>query len=233
MTSIRSIKLKEKISVAVGMGLFLSLFGCSGLMKETKPLENVPPAYLQPADLHPSEGSLWTSDQSRTFFFQDTRARHVGDIVTVHVIENASGTKNAATKSGRTSTLAATTSALLGLPASRVQRLGATGSFADAFDGSGATSRSGTLTADITAVVTSVFPNGNMAIEGKREVLINNEKELISLSGIIRPEDIGSRNTILSTYISEAKIEYSGSGVLNDKQGPGWLIRILDWIWPF
>ncbi|MBI3803028.1 MAG: flagellar basal body L-ring protein FlgH [Nitrospirae bacterium] len=216
----------------IGVGMFLSLLGCSTPANQVKPSE-ISPAYLHPADLHQSDGSLWAADQSRTFFFQDTKASHIGDIVTVHIVENAKGTKDAATKSGRTSTLAASTSALLGLPTSRVQRLQADANFADTFDGSGSTSRSGALTADLTAVVTAVFPNGNMAIEGKREVLINSEKELISLSGVIRPDDIGAKNTILSTFISEAKIEYSGSGVLNDKQRPGWLMRILDWIWPF
>lgn len=224
-------KTKEWISTAAGIGLFLSLLGCS--TTNTVKTSEISPAYLQPAELHQSEGSLWTADQSRTFFFQDTKASHIGDIVTVRVVENAKGTKDAQTQSGRTSTLSAGTNALLGLPASRTQRLGADANFSDAFDGSGSTSRSGTLTADLTAVVTAVFPNGNLAIEGKREVLINSEKELISLSGIIRPEDIGAKNTILSTYISDAKIEYSGSGVLNDKQRPGWLMRILDWVWPF
>jgi flagellar L-ring protein precursor FlgH len=198
-----------------------------------KPEENVHPAYLQPAELHQSEGSLWTVDQSRTFFFQDTKASHVGDIVTVRIVENAKGSKDAQTKSGRSSTIGASTSAFLGIPNSTTQKLQADATFSDDFDGSGSTSRSGALTADITAVVTAVFPNGNLAIEGKREVLINSEKELISLAGVIRPEDIGPRNTILSTFIADAKIEYTGRGVLNDKQRPGWLIRILDWIWPF
>jgi flagellar L-ring protein precursor FlgH len=209
------------------------LFGCAAVAKEMKPEEAVHPAYLQPAELHRSEGSLWTADQSRTFFFQDTKASHVGDIVTVRIVENAKGSKDAQTKSGRSSTLGASTSAFLGIPTSTTQKLQADATFSDDFDGSGSTRRSGALTADITAVVTAVFPNGNLAIEGKREVLINSEKELISLAGVIRPEDIGPRNTILSTYIADAKIEYTGRGVLNDKQRPGWLIRILDWIWPF
>ncbi len=227
------VKVKVRMSAAVGIGLSFFLLGCGAVSKERRSPETVPSAYLQPAELHRSEGSLWTADQSRTFFFQDTKASHIGDIVTVRIIENAKGSKDAQTSAGRSSTLAASTSAFLGVPTNTTQKLQADATFSDAFDGSGSTSRSGALTADITAVVTAVFPNGNMAIEGKREVLINSEKELISLAGIIRPEDIGARNTILSTFIADAKIEYSGRGVLNDKQRPGWLIRILDWIWPF
>src|SRR5581483_12131837 len=141
----------------------------------------IPPVYRSLTEEHRTEGSLWGNEQSRTLFFQDTKASHLGDIVTVHIVENAKGTKDAQTKSARSSNVTATTSALLGLPASRLNRIGAGANFSDAFDGSGSTARSGALTADITAVVTAVFPSGNMAIEGTREVLINNEKEYISL----------------------------------------------------
>jgi flagellar L-ring protein precursor FlgH len=220
------------LKVAVAIWIILPFSGCSTASKEVKPDLEAPP-YRRLSEGTRTEGSLWTGEQSRSLFFQDTKASHLGDIVTVHIIENATGTKDAQTTSARSSNITATTSALLGLPVSRLNRIGAAANFSDAFDGSGSTSRSGALTADVTAVVTAVFPNGNMAIEGKREVLINNEKEYISLSGVIRPEDIGPSNTVLSTFIADAKIEYTGQGVLNDKQGPGWLVRILDWIWPF
>ncbi|MFY9270756.1 MAG: flagellar basal body L-ring protein FlgH [Candidatus Manganitrophaceae bacterium] len=207
--------------------------GCAAANKEIRPVESIPTVYREPIALHKTEGSLWTDDQSRVFLFQDAKASHVGDIVTIRIVENAKGSKGAQTKSGRNSTVAAGTNAFLGIPSVTTSKLQADANFSDSFDGNGSTSRSGALTADLTAVVTAVFPNGNMAVEGRREVLINNEKEFIVLSGIIRPEDVGPRNTILSTFISDARIEYSGQGVLNDKQRPGWLVRILDWIWPF
>ncbi|MDD5434003.1 MAG: flagellar basal body L-ring protein FlgH, partial [Nitrospira sp.] len=100
-------------------------------------------------------------------------------------------------------------------------------------DGSGTTSRSSQLTAVMTAKVLDVLPNGNLVIDGKHEVSVNNETQIISISGIIRPEDIGPGNTILSTYIADAKITYSGSGVISDKQRVGWLVRVMDFIWPF
>ena len=101
------------------------------------------------------------------------------------------------------------------------------------FDGSGTTQRSGDLTAFITTKVIEVLPNGNLKIEGTREVKVNNEKQLIILSGIIRPRDISPGNIILSTYVADAKIEYSGSGVIHDRQRPGWMTRIIDIVWPF
>ncbi len=178
-------------------------------------------------------GSLWDEGQSRSFFFQDAKASHVGDIVTVRVVENAKGTKEAGTKTDRSSTLSASTASFLGVPMSTVNDLQVGANFSNAFDGDGSTSRSGSLTADVTAMVTGVYPNGNMVIEGQREVLINHEKEFLSVSGIIRPQDIQQGNTVLSTVIADARIEYSGSGVVSEKQRPGWLARMLDFVWPF
>ncbi len=195
--------------------------------------EHPSPMPTRPSPEDRSSGSLWRDSLSRNFYFQDTNASHIGDIVTVKVIENAKGTKDAKTKSGRTSTLNASTTSILGLPTATTAKLRAGADFSDSFDGSGSTSRSGTLTANVTAVVTDVLPNGNMRIKGRREVSINAEKEFIFLKGTIRPEDIGPGNTILSTFIADAEIKYSGYGVLNDKQRPGWLMRIIDWIWPF
>ena len=180
-----------------------------------------------------NKGSLWDESQSRSFFFQDAKASHVGDIVTVRVLENASGSKTAGTSTKRASNISASATPFFGLPANTLSNLSAAGDFSNGFDGDGTTSRKGSLTADVTAIVTAVYPNGNMMIEGEREVLINNEKEYLAVSGIIRPEDVQQGNTVLSTVIADAKIEYSGSGVVSDKQRPGWFGRILDFIWPF
>lgn len=178
-------------------------------------------------------GSLWYGDQSRSYFFQDAKAGFIGDIVTVKIVENAKGSKDAKTQTGRSSNLSTSTTSFFGTPANTLAGLGAGTTFSNEFDGDGATSRSGSLTAEVTAVVTAVYPNGNLAIKGRREVLINHEKEYISVKGIIRPEDVGPGNTVLSNVIADAKIEYSGLGAISDKQRPGWLMRIVDMIWPF
>jgi flagellar L-ring protein precursor FlgH len=77
------------------------------------------------------------------------------------------------------------------------------------------------------------MPNGNLKIVGTREVMVNNENQLIILSGIIRPRDISDENVITSTFISDAKIAYSGSGIVDDRQRPGWLANLLNNVWPF
>ena len=105
--------------------------------------------------------------------------------------------------------------------------------FTNSFDGSGETSRDESMTASITARVIDVLPNGTLVIQGSREIKVNNENQRITLSGLIRPVDISPDNTILSSYVANARIEYSGSGSVSDKQRPGWLTRFVDFIWPF
>jgi flagellar L-ring protein FlgH len=108
-----------------------------------------------------------------------------------------------------------------------------TSTYDNKFDGSGSTARSGALTAYISARIIQIQPNGNLIIEGNREVRVNNDNQIITLTGEVRPRDISPDNTVQSTYIANARISYAGSGVLNDQQRPGWLARILDNIWPF
>jgi flagellar L-ring protein precursor FlgH len=107
------------------------------------------------------------------------------------------------------------------------------GGMTSTFDGSGATSRSGDLTAFITARVTEVLPYGNLKIVGSRQVEVNNEKQYITISGIVRTRDINFENVVLSTFLSDAQIAYSGLGIIDQRQRPGWLANFMNQIWPF
>jgi flagellar L-ring protein precursor FlgH len=89
------------------------------------------------------------------------------------------------------------------------------------------------MTASIGCTVVEVLPNGNLVIRGSREIEVNGETQYIVLEGVVRPVDVASDNTVKSTQIADAKIYYTGRGVLTDKQKPGWLARLLDHIWPF
>jgi flagellar L-ring protein precursor FlgH len=103
----------------------------------------------------------------------------------------------------------------------------------NSFDGAGSTLRKDKILATLSAKVVDVYPNGNMLIMGNREVTLNNEKQYITLSGIIRPDDISNDNVVLSSAIADAKISLSGKGVIADKQNPGFGHRVFDFIWPF
>jgi flagellar L-ring protein FlgH len=179
-----------------------------------------------------AEGSLWSSQKPGNLV-SDVKARNVGDIVTINVVESATASKNAATKTARTSGLEASWSGVLAKLAGEWVGDSQKVAFTNDFDGKGETTRSSQLSAYITAQVIQVLPNGYLVIQGNRQVRVNNENQIINVQGMIRTEDINSSNIILSTYIADAKIELIGQGAISDKQRPGWLARILDWVWPF
>jgi flagellar L-ring protein precursor FlgH len=100
-------------------------------------------------------------------------------------------------------------------------------------DGRAETSRTGTLLANVTCQVIEVLPNGNLRIHGTKQVRVNRETQYLLIDGVVRPRDILLDNTVLSDLIAEARIEFTGAGVLADKQGPGWGTRAADTLWPF
>lgn len=196
------------------------------------------------------ENSLWQASNGLSGLFLDTKARNIGDIVTIEIAESSKATNKANTETGRDSSLSAGIDSLFGIEnwwqdkalralgtnMPKVNPFGAasvSGSMTSDFKGDGTTSRSGDLTAFITCRVTEVLPNGNLRIVGTREILVNHENQVIVLSGVIRPRDINDQNVIASRFIADAKIAYSGSGIIDDRQRPGWLANILDVVWPF
>lgn len=215
--------------------LVLSLFGCA----HTKPsVSEVPDQAVRDVDW--SSGSIWK--QGMADYYLDRRARNVGDIVTVRIIEEASASQEATTQTGRKSDLDAALEDVFGLPddygmsnfLSSGQSFSPTfkGNYNRDFQGGGSTVRKNKLALTVTASIVEKLPGGNLRIEAKRQIKVNREKQDVTLAGIIRPEDINAFNTILSTQIAEAQIHFAGKGVLGDTQGPNWFARIMDWIWP-
>ena len=183
-----------------------------------------------------ASGSLWQASSSG--LAEDVKARGRGDIVTVVISEQASASKQASTGTSRASSLSAGMPNLLGLEKTPVKGwmdlanlLNA--SFASKFDGSGSTSRAETLQATISTKVVEALPNGNLMIEGRRNVKVNNEDQIIVLTGTVRSRDVNADNTISSSLIADARINYSGKGIISDRQKPGWLMNVLDAVWPF
>lgn len=190
-----------------------------------------------------TKGSIWPGETSRNALFQDLRAKNVGDVVTVRITEKTSAIKEASTSTSRQSSADIGIQNFLGLPTDFGMRdflnqgnpfsPEVQASYDASFDGAGTTRRSGELSAVIATRITEVMANGNLVLEGKKEILVNNEHQFIVLSGIARPEDINEQNVIPSILLSDARIEYTGRGVIDDGQSPGWMRRILDNVWPF
>ena len=170
-----------------------------------------------------SANSLWRNG-ARTFF-HDQRASRVGDILTVNVQIADNAQLQDETVANRTSTANAGIGNLFGLetvikhalPGVTTSSLVNTNSTL-ASDGKGSVNRSETVDMTIAAVVTGVLPNGNLTIEGRQEVRVNNELRELTVAGIVRPEDITSSNTINHTQIAEARVSYGGKGQVTQVQ---------------
>jgi len=186
------------------------------------------------------EGSLW--EERRSDFYLDNKARRINDIVTIQIAEITNASQQVSTKTSRETNILASIVKFLGSPLSFGLNnfWGKDKPFAPEIEssaksshsGSGAISGSGKLIASIGAKVIEVMPNGNLLVEGRKEVTVEREKRLIVLSGIVRPADIEFDNAVSSDKVADSRIEYVGRGVISDKQGPGVLHRFFDWIYP-
>lgn len=204
------------------------------IVRIPEPLEEIQADISHPA----SPGSLWPGEQHS--LYADHKARAIGDIVTITISEKASASKEASTGTSRDSDISASISNLLGLEnASAIADSNLNleallkAKFSNSFDGKGKTVRKEDLVASLTTQVTEVYPNGNLKIRGGKEVRVNDETQIIYLTGIVRPVDIMANNTIDSKHVLNARISYTGKGAISDKQEPGWLTRVVDNVWPF
>ena len=181
-------------------------------------------------------GSLW--NESSGSLFGDIKAKNIGDVVTITVVEQSTGSKQAATNTSRKSDLQGGFK-FDGITAGSAAKAGALtfgpyeAQFSNTFKGSGTTSRSDSMSAYMTATVVDKLPNGNLVIRGSRWTKVNNDMQQIILEGVIRPVDVTRYNTVLSQNIADAKIFLVGKGPLARQQKPGWLGQIVDFISPF
>ncbi|MBX2796565.1 MAG: flagellar basal body L-ring protein FlgH [Myxococcales bacterium] len=200
-----------------------------------------PPIAIEPAEQSEpaSPGSLFDDVQARRLMGMDGYARRRGDLVTVQILEESRTSLAAETDTSKANSHTANLRALLGiekriLKASKdLEEIGFDlGSGAD-FSGGGQTQRDSDVQAIITCQVIDVLPGGNLRIWGWKQVRVNREIQYVVLDGIARPRDIQLDNTVSSDLLAQARIEFTGSGVIADRQGPGWLSRVLDKLWPF
>lgn len=162
----------------------------------------------------------------------DPRARQVNDLVTVRVIESITAVGKADSSLNKASGASASTPALFGaekkLPG-WIDPSKLVGVSSDSkFQGGGSTTRTGELTAVMTARVAEVLPNGDLVLEGAREIEINGDRQMVVLSGVVRPFDIGPNNVVLSTQVGQLSIRYFGNGLMKDNLRPGFLVRLLN-----
>ncbi len=230
--------------------------GCveTALRERDEPMDYEP--VVLPEQERVSDGSIYQGmTSSGSYLFFDSKARRPGDLVTVLIVEQTQAKGDAATELESERTMAGTLSSDIGLtalvtkPAKMILGffgLGGseaavadggtanivTSSMTNDFTGEGTTSRSGSFTGVITCRVVDVLPGGILHIRGRRWVVINHDAQYLTIEGLVRPDDLSINNTVASNFVAEMSLSYDGLGVIDDKQRPGWVARIFDWIYP-
>jgi flagellar L-ring protein precursor FlgH len=183
------------------------------------------------AETAPADGAIYHASQNMELF-PDPRAHRAGDILTIVLVENTQASKKASTKTSKTSsaelaapTVAGVGATLNGKPFSF--GLGGERGFA----GDGESTQSNRLSGDITVTVAQRLANGNLVVRGEKLLTINQGQEVVRVSGIVRPQDITTDNTVPSTRVANANIAYTGRGSLADANEQGWLSRFFNSKW--
>lgn len=180
-------------------------------------------------------GSIWFPAARLSNLASDLRSRNVDDVVTILVSENASAVSTGQSKTSRASSAQAAVTSLAGpkSPTGALANLLNSNSNT-ALDGEGTTSRQTTLVATITARVTHVLVNGNLVVEGTRNLNVNSENQVITIRGVIRPIDLDTTNSVPSARLGDMELQVNGKGVVNDAiHRPNFLYRLILGLLPF
>ncbi len=224
---------KRHCGICIPIAIMLLLSSCGAEKKRVEAFPKEPKPIAEEKSLSP--GSLFTGYDN---LFSDTKAHRVGDVITIAVYETLSGSGSAETNSAKKSSynLELNKPTVFGKPfpgKSKDPLLGFSTNPSESFSGKSTTSRNAKLIATISARVEKVYPNGDLYIVGEKIIKINDDVQILRISGIVRPDDIGPDNTVPSSKIADMYVEYNGKGYFNNSQRPGWLARFLEKIWPF
>lgn len=216
----------QQTFAALAIGMLLS--GC-GLFpaKAHKPEPEV--ARVLPPPIPRTDGAIYQSGQQMELF-ADLKARRVGDILTIRLNETTAASKNAITKTTKTTAVADSAPTLFGqsLTIKGKPLLSTTLNGANAFDGEGSSTQSNSLAGSLTVTVTSVQANGNLVVQGDKILKLNQGEEYVHIAGVVRTADIATDNTVTSDKIADAHISYSGKGVTDSSNRMGWLARFFN-----
>lgn len=202
------------------------LAACAGAPSR-EPLEVPPEAAAAPQPA--SAGAIYAAGAGISLF-EDQKARRVGDLLTVQLVEKTSAEKKANTSTSKSTSDSIVNPTLFGRPVT-VNGTGVLGfdlGSDQSFAGGGASTQSNTLSGSVTVVVTRVLPNGNLVVRGEKQLSLNQGTERVMLEGIVRPVDIGTANTVSSDRVANARIRYAGSGAVADANAMGWLARFFN-----
>ena len=223
-----------KLSASLAAAALALLSGCASIYGTPptavhQPMSARPEMQVQNV---PATGSIYQNAQLRPLF-EDRRARNIGDTITINLVERTTAQKSANATAGRSSGLTGGITASSQVPLGRLNGLNVEAGVESDFSGSGAAAANNAFNGTITVTVIDVYPNGNMLVSGEKQIAINQGNEFIRFSGVINPNVVTSANTVQSTQVADARIEYKGSGFIDEHNTMGWLHRFFVAILPF
>jgi flagellar L-ring protein precursor FlgH len=214
---------------ALGCVLLLGALSGCGLIpaKDHKPDPVV--ARVLPPPTPRTEGAIYQAGQQMELF-SDLKARRVGDVLTIVLNEATNASKTATTTTAKTTTVANSAPTIFGQSMTVRGRpiLSTTLNGSDAFSGAGSSAQSNSLAGSLTVTVIDVQANGNLVVQGDKTLKLNQGDEFVHISGVVRSADIATNNTVTSDKLADARISYSGKGVVDSSNRMGWLARFFN-----
>ena len=239
--------IKNLLTFSVILLSSLAFSGCTADLAKPE-IEFSPPVYVEQMPARENEKSFVSTGsifgQGDSPLFSDHKAMHINDIVTVSISENASSSSSAAKQLNNSdeSSLGGGLFSSVSAGSKTNRAIGKVNGFTDigfnsksnsTFKGQGSATKDAKFTTTISARIIKVLENGNYFISGKREILIDEQKQIIQISGVVRPYDIDQNNNINSSKISDAKILYKTQGDVDRAGKQGWGTQIIQAVWPF
>jgi flagellar L-ring protein precursor FlgH len=203
--------------------------------------QTVPPTNVhQPMTTRPTprpeiaanNGSIYQAGYSRPLF-EDRKARFVGDTLTVRITENTSASVRSNSTMERSSNVNASVDGVSKLPGKSFLGMALSASNENNFEGTGQGANTNVFTGTMTATVIEVLPNGNLLVSGEKQLAIGHQTEYVRVSGVVNPSFVDSTNTVNSSSIADARIEYKSAGYMSEAQMMGWLARFFLSVLPF
>jgi flagellar L-ring protein precursor FlgH len=221
----------SRIRVSAGAVAILGAIGLAGCSLLSSHDHKPDPATTRklPPPVPRTDGAIYQAGQEMALF-ADLKARRVGDVLTIVLNEATAASKNAATTTSKTSAVTDTGPTIFGksITTHGVPILDTTMSGSHTFDGEGTASQGNSFVGSLTVTVTEVQSNGNLVVVGDKTLKLNQGDEFIHISGVVRPADVATNNTVTSDKIAEAHISYSGKGVIANANRMGWLTRFFN-----
>jgi flagellar L-ring protein precursor FlgH len=207
------------------VGVLLALAGCGTTPSSIVQQPTTARPQAQPTQMA-ANGAIYQAAAYRPLF-EDRRARHVGDMLTIVISEKTAAGKAASSNGAKTGAVDSSISAVAKLPLKKFQGIGVTAASSTEYDDKSALSSSNTFSGNVTATVTGVLPNGNLMVAGEKQIALDKGTEYIRLSGVVNPDTIQAGNTVSSAQVADARIEYRTSAKLDQAEVMSWLARFF------